>query len=322
MPSVDMPLEELKEYRGINPCPDDLDAFWDTAILEMEQVDPQVRMEPAAFQVRNAECYDMWFTGVGGAQIYVKLLKPKKLEKPAPAVLFFHGYAAHSGNWNDKLAYVNEGFIVAAMDCRGQGGRSQDNAQVLGNTLHGHIIRGLEDSPEKLLFRSIFLDTAELARIVMAMDDVDETRVAAMGGSQGGGLSVACAALTPSLNRITVSFPFLSDYQRVWEMDMVNLAYRELKEFFRHTDPHHRMEQEYFRRLGYIDIHNLAHRVSANVLWAVGLMDECCPPSTQFAAYNRLTCKKTMRIYPDFGHEKLPGFVDDGFLCLSEMLRP
>ena len=32
-----------------------------------------------------------------------------------------------------------------------------------------------------------------------------------------------------------------------------------------------------------------------------GLMDNICPPSTQFAAYNKITSKKQMTIYPDFG---------------------
>jgi len=32
---------------------------------------------------------------------------------------------------------------MAAMDCRGQGGSSEDSGGVKGNTLCGHIIRGL-----------------------------------------------------------------------------------------------------------------------------------------------------------------------------------
>ena len=319
MPLIDMPLAELEQYRGVNPCPEDLDAFWDKSIAEMEQVDPQVELIPASFRVKHADCYDMWFTGVGGARVYAKLLKPKSLTKPAPAVLLFHGYSGSSGDWHDKLNFVNEGFVVAAMDCRGQGGKSQDSGQPLGNTLHGHIIRGLDDCPEKLLFRSIFLDTAQLARILMSMEDVDETRVGAMGGSQGGGLTLACAALTPSLNRAAPMYPFLSDYRRVWEMDMAERAYVELKEFFRHTDPQHKMEDEYFRRLGYIDVHNLAHRIKARVLMGTGLMDNVCPASTQFAAYNRMNCPKEVRIYPDFGHEGLPGFWDEAMMYMLEM---
>ena len=44
-----------------------------------------------------------------------------------------------------------------------------------------------------------------------------------------------------------------------------------------------------------------------------GLMDTICPPSTQFAAYNKITAKKDMVIYPDFGHEALPGQSDRSF---------
>ena len=61
--------------------------------------------------------------------------------------------------------------------------------------MRGHIVRGLDDSPDKLLYRQIFLDTAQLARIVMAMPGVDAERVGATGASQGGGLTLACAAL-------------------------------------------------------------------------------------------------------------------------------
>ena len=43
---------------------------------------------------------------------------------------------------------------------------------------------------------------------------------------------------------------------------------------------------------------------------AVGLMDEVCPPSTQFAAWNRLACAKSLVLYPDFAHENLPGLDD------------
>lgn len=58
------------------------------------------------------------------------------------------------------------GFTVAALDCRGQGGLSEDKGGVLGNTLQGHIIRGLDDpNPDNLLFRDIFLDTAMLAKL-------------------------------------------------------------------------------------------------------------------------------------------------------------
>ena len=37
-----------------------------------------------------------------------------------------------------------------------------------------------------------------------------------------------------------------------------------------------------------------------------GLMDQICPPSSQFAAYNRITAPKRAILYPDFFHEDYP----------------
>jgi cephalosporin-C deacetylase len=42
-------------------------------------------------------------------------------------------------------------------------------------------------------------------------------------------------------------------------------------------------------------------------------MDAVCPPSTQFAAYNKITSKKDLVIYPDFAHESLPGEAERTF---------
>lgn len=318
----DMSHEVLKTYKGTNPRPADFDAYWETALAEMNAVDPQIQITADEdFQVPFATCSHLFYRGVGGACVHAKLLKPKHAPEPHPAVLMFHGYGGFSGDWNEKLNYVAAGFTVATLDCRGQGGLSEDIGGVKGTTMRGQIIRGLEDSPEKLLFRSIFLDTAQLAKIVMDMPDVDETRVGAMGGSQGGGLSLACAALEPRIHRVAPMYPFLCDYQRVWEMEQAKEAYFELKDYFRHRDPRHENEAEVFRRLGYIDVQHLAPRIKAEVLMASAFDDTVCPPSTQFAAYNKIRSKKSMETYPDFGHEPLPGFLDDAFLFMMGLGR-
>ena len=117
---IDMPLEELKVYQGINPRPHDFDEYWDRALDEMKALDPEVEMVPAEFQTPFAECFHLYFTGVGGARVHAKYLRPKNSSEPHPAVLMFHGYSGNSGDWSDKLAYVASGFSVAALDCRGR----------------------------------------------------------------------------------------------------------------------------------------------------------------------------------------------------------
>ncbi len=310
MPLVDMPLAKLYEYEGRNPRPDDFDAYWDRALEEMRTTDPKVALVHHALKTSFADCFHLYFTGVGGSRVHAKYLRPKHATTPHPAVLQFHGYSGSSGEWNDKLNYVSQGYAVASLDCRGQGGLSEDKGSVAGNTLRGHIIRGLDDTPENLYYRQTYLDTAQLARIVMGFPEVDADRVGATGGSQGGGLTLACAALEPRIKLAAPVYPFLCDYQRVWEMDLAVGAYEELKTYFRNFDPLHEREAEVFTRLGYIDNQHLASRIKAEVLMPVGLMDTICPPSTQFAAYNKIPSKKSLLLYPDFGHEGLPGCND------------
>ena len=150
------------------------------------------------------------------------------------------------------------------------------------------------------------------------MAEVDSERLGATGGSQGGGLALACSGLAP-IKRTAIEFPFLTDYKRVWEMDLAKDAYQELQTYFRHHDPLHQREGELFTKLGYIDVQHLAPRIEAEVLMAVGLMDTVCPPSTQFAAYNKIPSPKSLAIYPDFGHEGLPGFADTALLFMNEL---
>ena len=315
----DMPLDKLHSYQGTNPKPADFDAYWDRGLAEMRALDPKVELVPADFKTSFADCFHMYFTGVGGARVHAKLLQPKKAKGKNPAILMFHGYSGNSGEWLSKLGYVAQGYTVAALDCRGQSGLSEDNGTYKGMTLRGHIVRGLDDSPEKLYFRQVYLDTAQMARIVMDMAHVDQERVGATGGSQGGGLTLACISLEPRVRRAAPVFPFLSDYQRTWEIDQAKDAYAELKEFFRWFDPQHKREAEIFTKLGYIDIQHLAPRIQAEVVMTVGFMDTVCPPSTQFATYNKIKSPKSLITYPDFAHEGLPGNNDDIFTFLSQL---
>ena len=311
MPLLDLPLAQLKTYAGRSPRPDDVNAFWDRGLSELAATPPEVTITPATQSFAGAECFDLVFTGTGGARVYAKFLRPQQRSGKVPLVVRFHGYSMNSGEWFDHLGWIAQGYAVLAMDCRGQGGRSHDNQAVKGWNLTGHIIRGLEeDTPDRLYYRHVFLDTARLAGIGLAMPEIDSARVYVYGGSQGGGLAIACAALEPRVAKCASVFPFLADYRRVWEMDLCKDAYKELNEWFRRFDPTHIREDAVFTRIGYVDIQWLAHRITGKTLMFTGLADAICPPSTQFAVYNKMTCPKDVIIYPDYGHEHLPGHMD------------
>lgn len=319
MPAIDMSLERLKVYNGVNPRPDDFDEFWDRSIAEMNEIDPCPNFKKIDFPSVIADAYELTFTSTKNARIYAKFMRPKNIEGKAPAILMFHGLSGCSSEWSSLLNYVSQGFCVAFMDARGQGGYSEDVGGVPGTTFSTPFMRGFDGAPEDLFCRDLFLDTAMLARVVMALDYVDETRVGATGGSQGGALTLACAALVPTLKMCAPTYPYLCDYKRVWDMDLDKGAYEGIRYYLRHFDPRHEHINEFFTKLGYIDLQFLAPRIKAKVLMSTGLMDNCCPPSTQFAAYNKITSEKHMNIYPDYGHEGLKGNSDIIFKFFSEL---
>lgn len=303
MPMLDMSLEKLYDYKGISPIPKDFNEFWDNELRKLDNFNCEVEMKKADFESPIADCYDLYFTSLDGARIYTKFMKPKNIEGKIPALLEFHGYQGSSTDWSNKLQYVASGMCVVAMDCRGQAGLSEDLGGVKGITVKGHIVRGLVEGKEKLLFKSIFLDTVILARIIMNMDFIDENRVATTGGSQGGALALACAALEKKIKGVYAYYPFLCDYKRVWFMDLGGEAYDELKRYFKFIDPNHENEEYVFNTLGYIDIKNLASRIKCKVNMAISLMDDICPPSTQFSAYNNIKAEKEVIVYHEYGHE-------------------
>lgn len=312
-------IEDLLQYQGNSPKPQDFDVYWERALQQLDAQPLDYELVAADFQTPLADCYHLYFTGVGGARVHAKYVKPKQAAGKGPGLALFHGYHTGSGDWFDKAAYAAHGITVIAMDCRGQGGLSEDNLAVKGTTLKGHIIRGIdENDPDKLYYRNVFLDLVQTVRILMSMEQVDPDRIGVHGCSQGGALTVACAALEPRVRLAIPVYPFLSDYQKAWEMDAATSAYEEIAYYFRFMDPLHRTQEAFFNKLGYIDIQNLADRIRARIIFVTGLVDSVCPPYTQFASYNKIRSEKELVVYHEYGHEYLPYLSDR---VLLEMLK-
>ena len=303
-------LKEWQHYQGLGQKPADFDTFWDKnlALLDLSQ---EVQIEPVAIPSQVANFYDLTFIGVDQAQIHCQLITPKQLTGKHKGLLQFHGYHGDAGDFQDKIGWVAEGFVVLAMDARGQGGLSEDKTQTAGGVMKGLIIRGVEEGPDNLYFKRVFLDTAQAANILMGLAYVDETEIYAQGASQGGGLTMACAGLVPEIKKVIVSYPFLSDYRQAYQLTSQTSAFEELAYWFQFRDPLHKQEETFFNTLEYIDIQHLASRVKAEVYWVMGMQDSVVPPETQLATYNKLTSPKELICLPEYGHEYLPKVSDE-----------
>lgn len=320
MPVFELPMEQLRRYKGSSPCPKDFDAYWAKALDAVAATGLEYSLFPAGFTAPGLACYDLWFTGVRGAKIHCKFAAPAHPSGRIPGVARFHGYMHHGGEWFELIPYAYAGMAVIAMECRGQGGLSEDVYHGRGPTLFGHIMRGVrDDDPQMLYYRDVYLDAVKTLRILMSMDYVDPSRIGVTGKSQGGGICLVAAALVPEVKLCAPIYPFLSDFKRMVDMDLNKGAYDGFYWYFKKCDPTHKTEREVFERLGYIDIQNHAPHVHAKVLWQTGLMDDQCPPSTQFAAYNKIPAPKRMITYPEHTHELIYFANDEIFTFFRDL---
>ena len=167
------------------------------------------------------------------------------------------------------------------------------------------MTRGILD-PATYYYRRVFTDAVRAVEAARAHPGVDPTRVAVTGGSQGGGISIAAASLVPDVAAVMPDVPFLADFERaitITDKDPYTEVARYLKAHRDHTD-------RVLRTLGYMDVANLGRRATAPALFSVGLMDEICPPSTVYAAYNEYGGPKEIVEYPFNDHEGGAGFHD------------
>ena len=313
----EMSSSGLQQYKGTGQKPEDFDAFWAAQKQALSSYVPAYTLEKAGFQLPETSCYDLNFRSFDGAEIHCKLARPAK-EGRFPVLFWHHGYKFNPDDWSGKVFWANQGFCVVAMDVRGQGGSSQDLTSGCGPTCVGQLIAGIDGRPEDMTFLKVYKDIICMVRLVRSLSFADPNEILVHGASQGGGLALVTAALFPEVKKAAVAYPFLSDFRKAYELG--GTAYEELPWFFRFLDPRHEREEELFRKLAYLDVKNFAPSVKAEVLMAISLKDEVCPPPTQFAVYNNLSCPKKQYLYPDFGHEDLPGFTDLSCLFLRNLL--
>jgi cephalosporin-C deacetylase len=259
MPWYDMPLERLREYRTSTQEPDGLDDWWAARAAQAQALaSPLTRTPYRPGLYGPVDVDDVEFSGGAGDRIRAWYLRPRDTPG-APVVVKFIGYGGGRGVPAEHVLLPALGYALLVMDTRGQGGRWTTGATPDGGTGTGPenslvMTRGIT-RPEDYYYTRLFIDAVRAIDTALELagpGTATDTPVAVTGGSQGGALALAAAALRP---------------------DVVEVC-----------------------------------------------MDDICPPSTVFAAYNEITADKEIAVYPYSDHSCPRGHTERQLAHLSQHL--
>jgi cephalosporin-C deacetylase len=304
MAQFDLPLEELRTYLPDRDEQDDFDAFWHATLDEARAAATPPTFQPAHPELRELEVFDVAFSGFGGQRVRAWLIVPRHRSGPVPVVVQYIGYGGGRGLPSNSLEWGAAGYATFVMDTRGQGAGwvTGDTPDLDPGGLEpqgpGWLTRGIMD-PSRFYYRRLVTDAAMAIPAARAHAAVNAEQVVLSGASQGGGITLAAAALDRTVAAACVDVPFLCHFRRATTITDEQ-PYREIRDYLA---THRTRVDQVYRTLSYVDGVNMAARATAPALFSVGLMDEICPPSTVFAAYNHYAGPKEIRVWAFNGHE-------------------
>ncbi|MFT4233405.1 MAG: acetylxylan esterase [Microbacterium sp.] len=301
MAHFDLPLDQLRTYRSSTGVPDDFDDFWASTLASSRHAGWPVRAEKIDAALCLVDVYDVTFAGYDGDEVRAWWQVPAGTA-PTAIIVESAGYAGGRGAPAEVGAYPLAGYARLLVATRGQGwniggGGATDDPHGSASSAPGVMTRGIQ-SPETYYYRRAYTDA------VRAVDAARELApgvpVYVTGISQGGGLTIAAAALADDIAGALPDVPFLCDFPRATTL-VDTQPYGEIRTYLAsHRDEVARA----FHTLSYFDGATLAARATAPALFSTALMDETCPPSTVFAAFNAWASDdKDIEVYPFNGHE-------------------
>jgi cephalosporin-C deacetylase len=279
--------------------PLDLAEFWREATQEAMEAPLDFQREFAPVPGETGHWVDrLRFRDISGEVRHGWLAYPAEARR-RPAFVWIPPYGRESklpDAYGTRPGLVSLSFNFFGHDAFYQ--RAYDPAE-------GYFAQGAE-SPDTFVFRAMHQTAVMATRVLQVQSEVDESRVAAMGMSQGGGVALWLGAWNRIVRAVAADMPFLGAVSQTLSTRVTRYPLKELVDFaatipvgmdrVRHT-------------LQYFDTLNVAPFCGVPTQLSQGLRDPACPPETVQSIYEVLPGRKRLVTY-EGGHDWHPEMVD------------
>jgi cephalosporin-C deacetylase len=282
------------EIKSEHEKPADFDDFWNKTKKQLAAVKPDFKMiEKPDLEDGIRKVYLIQMQSLGNMTISGWLTIPKDHPKGRkfPVLVMLPGYQAST----KPLLGKEYDMVFIDLDPRGQG-------MSKGNLLmrrEDYIVSRLEDK-NKYILRGMIMDCIRCIDFIYSRPELSHDRIAVTGGSMGGYLAIATAALDKRVTFCAPQNPFMSD---IYNMDngAVTWPINHMKDYVKIrpglTFP------KVLDNLQYFDTKNFATDITCPVDMGIGLLDPFVPPNNSYAVYNNIKSKKKIFVFKDLGHE-------------------
>lgn len=287
--------------------PDDLDEFW-RELIDEALAAPLDASRSAASQARMPEhrIETFRFRGIDGGPRHGWIAVPEGARR-APAFLWIPPYGRWSMRPNEQG--TRPGWVSMSFNFFGESAFHDEPYR----RERGYFAEGLS-SPEEYIYRRMAQDSLLAFRVLRALQEVDEDRMAVMGLSQGGGMAIWLGAYAPWVRAVVSDLPFLSAMPWVLSRQIFRYPLRELVDAM--DDAPLGWERGRYT-LSYFDTVNLATRCQVPTRVTLGLKDPSVRPEQARAVFEALPGEKQLREY-DAGHDWHPDMIPEALRWLED----
>lgn len=282
-----------EELQSAYPKPADFEEFWNNAKKELAAVPPSFKVTYLPDSTRdNRKVYLFEMKSLGNMTIRGYLTVPKEggKSKKFAVLLGLPGYQVGL----PPMFGTDNDLAIITLNVRGQGNSRDDIHTMRDEYIFYHI-----DDKNKYVMRGVIMDCVRAIDFIFSRPELDHDHIIVSGGSMGGFLAIATAAVDHRVALCSAQNPILSDVNNLdGEVDWPLIDIRK----YISSRPGLTFSKV-MNTLNYFDTKNFATMIKCPTLLGMGMLDPIVPPNNAYIDYNNITAKKHIIIFRDLGHE-------------------